>query len=248
MTPSQTRFAFKPTATDQSLKATRECLAGAPDDSTGRIEGVFSLKADIGGTLSGTRSTPPKGAELSRALNGNLEFRAREGRLYGLGVMGEILTKIIGVLNITQIFVGSLPDLAQEGMRFEEITAKAKLIKGRLEVSELIVGATAMKLFSEGDLDLRTKQLDFTVVASPLRTVDRFITKLPIFKQLLPHGLVGIPIKVSGTIDTPSVVPLSPTAVGSRLLALTQRTLMLPVSLIQSILPENTAPDAKISP
>jgi hypothetical protein len=50
-------------------------------------------------------------------------------------------------------------------------------------------------------------------------------------------NLISIPFRAIGDLSDPDVIPLSPTAVGSGLLGILQRTLKLPITIIQPVLP-----------
>jgi hypothetical protein len=55
--------------------------------------------------------------------------------------------------------------------------------------------------------------------------------------------VVSIPVRVLGPLENPEIIPLSPSAVGSELFGLIKRTLMLPLRIIQPLLPkENEGP------
>ena len=51
--------------------------------------------------------------------------------------------------------------------------------------------------------------------------------------------VISIPFKVTGELKDPKVVPLAPSAIGTDLLDLTQRTLKLPFKIIQPVIPGN---------
>jgi hypothetical protein len=54
---------------------------------------------------------------------------------------------------------------------------------------------------------------------------------------------VAIPIKATGDMDDPNVVALSPSAVGTSILEMLQRTLMLPIEIIQPLVPGLAPPE-----
>ncbi len=90
---------------------------------------------------------------------------------------------------------------------------------------------------SRGEIDLATQQIDFTVMVSPFRTADRIINSIPGLRWILGGRLVAIPMRATGHIDDPRIVPLSPTAVGTSILDMMKRTLMLPIQIIQPLVP-----------
>ena len=90
---------------------------------------------------------------------------------------------------------------------------------------------------SRGEIDLATQQIDFTVMVSPFRTVDRIINSIPGVRWILGGRLVAIPMRATGDLDDPRIVPLSPAAVGTSILEMMKRTLMLPFHIIQPLVP-----------
>jgi hypothetical protein len=90
---------------------------------------------------------------------------------------------------------------------------------------------------SRGEIDLATQQIDFTVMVSPFRTADRIINSIPGLRWILGGRLVAIPMRATGHLDDPRIIPLSPTAVGTSILEMMKRTLMLPIQIIQPIVP-----------
>jgi hypothetical protein len=206
----------KPVSKHQELDLTLACLW----DKKGFMSGDF----DLGGTLRGRG----KYGELARSLRGDLEFLADDGRIYRFGV----LAKMFALLNVTEIFMGKLPDLKKEGFAYDSIKAKGNLHDGKLTMKEGTVDSPSMKIVWQGDIDLITKKLDLTVLVAPLKTADRIIEKIPWVGEILGGTLISIPIKVTGDIRDPTVTPLSPSAVGSEILGIMKRILRLPFKII----------------
>jgi hypothetical protein len=98
-----------------------------------------------------------------------------------------------------------------------------------------------MGIGCEGDIDLINQEMDLTVLVAPLKTVDRIVGKLPIINNILGGTLISIPFRATGKIGNPTVIPLSPTAVGSGVLGIMERTLKLPITLIQPIMTQSKA-------
>jgi uncharacterized protein YhdP len=96
-----------------------------------------------------------------------------------------------------------------------------------------------LRMTCAGNIDLPDKTLDITVLAAPLKTVDRIVKHLPVIGYILGGSLISIPIKVKGPLSDPTVVPLSPSAVGEGLLEMMKRTFQLPVKLFT---PQSAAP------
>lgn len=102
----------------------------------------------------------------------------------------------------------------------------------------MIIDSPSMNIICQGLIDISNNQIDVTAVIAPLKTIDFFIEKIPLVKDILRGSLISIPVRISGDMENPSVTPLSPSAVGSGLLGIVKRTLQLPFKLIQPDLPD----------
>ena len=78
------------------------------------------------------------------------------------------------------------------------------------------------------------------LLVSPLTTVDWIVERIPIVGDILQGTLVAIPVGVKGPIANPTVVPLSPTAVGSRLGGILERTIKTPFRILSPLLKDNS--------
>jgi hypothetical protein len=95
-----------------------------------------------------------------------------------------------------------------------------------------------MKIFSEGDVDLMDKELDLRVAVAPLKTVDFVVNKIPLVSYILGGSLVSITMSIKGDWADPTVSPLSTaSAIGSGLLGIIERTVKLPVKLVEPLAP-----------
>ncbi|GAH11846.1 unnamed protein product, partial [marine sediment metagenome] len=99
------------------------------------------------------------------------------------------------------------------------------------------IDSPSMGIACEGDIDLVKKKVDLTVLVAPFKTVDRIIKHIPLVNNILGGKLISIPFRAIGELADPDVIPLSPTAVGSGLFGILQRTLKLPITIIQPVLP-----------
>ncbi len=214
-------FYFNPLAEKQNLKPTISCLSDKKD----LVDGTFGLNGEL---LTKARPT-----DFPKSLTGNLDFTAEQGRIYRFGM----LAKIVALLNVTEIYRGEVPDLAGEGFAYNSMSAKAVFEDGKLIFDEGSIDSPSMGIAVEGHIDLVKKKMDLTVLVAPFKTVDRIVKHIPLVSNILGGKLVSIPFKAVGELGDPDVIPLSPTAVGSGLLGILQRTLELPITIIQPVLP-----------
>lgn len=211
---------FVPTAADRKLVSTLSCLTAKKDLATGSYN------------LNGEILAKAKPEFITRSLSGNLAFSADEGRIYRFG----LLAKILAILNVTEIYRGEIPDLTGEGFAYRSMSAIAKLQGGKIIMEECSIDGAAMGIACEGDIDLAEEKIDLLILVAPFRTVDRIVEILPLIGNVLGGKLISIPFKAKGDLDDPDVYALPPTAVGSGILGILERTLKLPVTIIQPII------------
>lgn len=212
-------FRVFPFARDEKLDSSVNCLFNKQKVATG----FFSLDGEI--------FTKGKGDEFTGLLNGTLDFKAKEGRIYQLG----FLSKIFALLNLTEIFRGKIPDLIGEGFAYNSIHASGKLENGKFVFTSFVIDGASMAIACTGNIDLNKESLDLVVLVSPFKTIDLIIKYIPVITQILDGNIISIPFRVNGRIENPDVIPLSPTAVGSGILKMLQRTVMLPIKIMQPV-------------
>jgi hypothetical protein len=171
--------------------------------------------------------------DLFKAMEGNIEFHAKDGRIdYALG-----LVRILEFLNVTEIYRGKVPDLKKEGLSYDRITIKVTLQKGKLIIKELTIDGASLEMAGQGEVNLIDRKINVTVLVAPLKTVDRITKRIPLVNHIFAGTLVTIPVKLQGDLKDPKVTPLSPSAVGAELFAIMKRTLGLPFKVIEPLLP-----------
>ena len=106
-------------------------------------------------------------------------------------------------------------------------------------MKECTIDGVSMGLVCEGDIDIVEKKMDLTILVAPFKTVDRIVEVLPLISQVLGGKLIPIPFRAKGDLQDPEVVLLPPKAVGSEVMGILERTLKLPITIIQPVLPKN---------
>ena len=94
-----------------------------------------------------------------------------------------------------------------------------------------------MDLLLNGEIDPAKKKTDLLVLVVPFTTLSRIIQAIPGVRYVLAGRVLAIPVRVSGEINRPNVIPLPPSAVGSELLSMGERFLKLPLKIIEKVLP-----------
>ena len=96
--------------------------------------------------------------------------------------------------------------------------------------------AAAINMSSVGQYDMVNNQFDLLVVAKPLGTIDKVVTRLPIAGWILggeEKALITAQFKVTGPGEKPKVEAIPITAISKGVLGIFQRTLSLPLRLIE---------------
>ena len=214
---------FQPIATAAQLEPALDCLLGK--DS--QITGIVDLKVDV--------SSRGKSDTLVRVLQGKVDIQAKDGRIYRF----PLLSKILSFLNVTELLRGKMPDLSAEGLGYNSIIIKGDIRNGIFILSEAIIDGTTMQLVCQGEIDLAKNRINLIVLVAPFKTVDYVVSKLPLVSYVLKGTLISIPLRITGSLDDPRIIILSPTAVGKGVLGIMKRTLFLPVKIIEPVIPRN---------
>jgi len=209
-----------PTAANLKLVSTLSCLTAKEDLATG----TYNLGGEI--------LAKAKPETITRSLTGNLVFSAENGRIYRFG----LLAKVLSILNVTEIYRGEVPDLTGEGFAYHSMSAIAKLQGGKIIMEECSIDGASMGIACEGDIDLVEKKIDLLILVAPFKTVDRIVKIIPLIGNVLGGKLISIAFRAKGDLADPDVYPLSPTAVGSGILGILERTLKLPITILQPII------------
>ena len=221
VTPQELILDVNPFCENQEFYPMWTCLVDQEAFVTGNV--------DFRGKLSG-RGKPE---EIFQALRGDLEFLAREGRIY----RGRVFSRVLGLLNTTEIFRMRLPDSGREGLAYESIRAKGTLQHGKLMVEEWVLDGPSVEIICEGEIDLIGEKIDLRVLVAPLKTVDSAVKRIPLVRGILKGTLVAIPVRVRGDLSNPTARLAPPSAVES-LTGIMKKTFGLPVRVIQPDRPE----------
>ena len=187
------------------------------------MDGRYSFKGEI---ISDTGKQ-----NLLNTLNGSFLFQAEEGRVHKL----TLLSRILSVLNVSKFFKGNIPDITQKGFAYKTISIDADIKDSNIHITKAIIDGNDMTLVFIGRIDLIHDDMDLTCLVAPFKTIDLIIEKIPIISTLLGGNLVSVPVKASGKISDPSVVPLHPSAVGEGLINMMANILKTPVRLLDKL-------------
>ncbi len=228
-TPEGWTMEIEPYARQQAVQYSGSCLVG--DETTERIEGTF----DVSGRLSSSGSNPE---EIMRRLQGVIDLKAYDGKIVNVGGAG-VFTNILTYLTINKLIVGDLPDLRERDFKYNRIDMQLHIKDNRIDLYQADLLADSLNMVAAGTIHMDTRQLDLDVLVSPLTSVDALIRHLPLVGRILKGTLVAIPVGVEGPFHDPRVIPLSPKAIGSRLVGILEEILKTPFQLIEPMLPSS---------
>jgi hypothetical protein len=222
-------FTFTPTAKKEILGYTISCLTGMDV----HISGEYDLSSHF--TSQGA------GKELLSSLEGRVDFKARNGKIYHY----PVLQKILSVLSVLEIFRGRTPELGGSGFPYRSMAIRGDIHKGIFTVEKAYIGGQSLDIIAQGEIDLGQQKMDLVVLVAPFSTLNWVIRHIPLVGKIMGGTLISIPVRVSGDPADPDVVFLSPTAVGTRLLNLLENIIKLPVEIISPILPKEKGQENK---
>ena len=84
--------------------------------------------------------------------------------------------------------------------------------------------------------DSQSGEMDLIVLVAPFKTLDRIVAVIPLIGHILGGKLISIPFQAKGDLSNPQVIILPPTAVGANVLGILERTLKLPITIIQPVI------------
>ena len=211
---------FVPAAKAQELNSSLACITEKKNLVTGKYD------------FDGEIMAKTKPDALRNALVGHLSFSAEEGRIYRFG----LLAKIFAILNVTEIYRGEVPDLRKDGFAYHSMKARARLQGSKIVMEDCSIDGASMGIACEGDIDLVDMKMDLVILVAPFKTVDRIVKVIPLVSGVLGGKLISIPFKAKGDIKDPAVYALPPSAVGSGIMGIMERTLKLPITVFQPIM------------
>jgi hypothetical protein len=220
-------FGFAALAKKEKLGPTIDCLAGKEL----HVTGTYDFNSHI--------SAHGNGKELLKTLDGRIDFKAVDGKIYQY----PTLQKIFSVLSVLEIFRGSAPEIGSAGFAYHALTLRGDIHEGKFTIERAYLGGKSIDLIAQGEVDIAAGNMDLIVLVAPFSTLNWIIRHIPLVGDIMGGTLISFPIRVSGDIKNPDVVFLSPTAVGTRIVNLLENIIKAPVKLIAPLLPGNKKAD-----
>ena len=190
------------------------------------MDGQYSLTGSI--LANGTKK------DFLNKLTGVFIFNAEKGRIYKL----TLLSRILSVLNVSKIFKGKIPNVTQDGFAYKNISIEADIKDSIIYLTKAIIDGQDMTLIFSGWIDPINDKINLTCLVAPFKTVDLIIEHIPIINTVLEGRLVSVPVKATGSLSDPVVIPLHPSSVGKSLINMMSNILKTPVKLWDKIYSE----------
>ena len=210
-------------------------------DSAGPDVGVpltcFGVE-DVGMTGGYEASVQVRGegaaSGLSRAVRGPLTFKATKGRIG----KATLLTRILGVLNATDVFKGKTRTRVGDAIPYDRLTVSGELADGRFSIDEAAFVTPSITMAATGRVGFLDQSLDLMVLSHPLSTLDKIVQAVPIVRNILGRNFLAVAVKVTGTTGDPKVTVTPGRDVGKGLVGILERTVTLPVKVFDPPAPE----------
>ena len=225
------RLDLQLSATNAQLEPTTTCLTQQQNDVTG----TYSLEARITG--SGDRE------HVRSALKGDFQLTAENGQF----VRSPGIDATFDYLNATGDFKVAFPDLDRETFPYRFVGVKGRIEGKMLIGDEVNVSSSLLNLSGAGKVDLERRQIEGKGLIAVLKPVDEVISRIPVISSIVGGSLVGIPIRVSGSVERPDVTYLSPADVGAELLNIPLRILGVPLEAIRVFTPSGEQRDKNVT-
>lgn len=220
-TPGRLNAYLVPVADSTMLDYTLTCLTDEKSVASGRfnLDGALQVEA------------PP--AEFLKALTGTIDFVSEDGRF----LRSSLFAKILALINFTEIYRGTLPDLTGKGLEYKRVELSGEFRDGKFIINSGTLDGPSLWMGARGAIDLSDNTLQLFILVSPFKTVDRIVNSIPGLRWILGGRLVAIPMEARGALSDPEVIPLAPSAVAQSILDMLGRTLRLPLHIIQPLIP-----------
>ena len=141
---------------------------------------------------------------MKESLNGGLRFEMENGVIERF----SILSKIFSILNVSQLVMGRLPDLATKGLPYRQILGNFYVKDGVATTDDFLVDSDAMRITLLGKIDLGKNLIDVRIGVHPLVTIDTILRSVPIAGYILTgedKGFISYFYQVKGSLDDPKI-------------------------------------------
>jgi hypothetical protein len=213
--------------TEGQLESTSLCLT----ENRHALTGSFTLRGQITG-----QGVPEK---VLQTLRGDFEFNARDGQFQPSPNVDTALENTFHYLNEKKDFNLDFPDLNREAFPFRSIRFKGNVQGMTLVNDQLVIESSLYIVSGDGKVDLERQHIDARGLVTVRLPGDRIIRRIPLVGSIFGIGgsILGIPVRVVGPLDSPTITYLAPADVGAELLNIPVRILGLPLEALRLFTP-----------
>lgn len=143
-------------------------------------------------------------AQLSGTLNLNIE----DGRFTAVSPV----TKLLSLINVLQVLrdVVTLDfrDFTGDGLFFQQMRGDFGLEQGIARTQNLQLNSGAMRVLTEGSINLKERNMDLDLKVQPLQTLDLLIARFPLIGKALfgaDGAVLNLRYHASGTWQAPKI-------------------------------------------
>jgi len=188
------------------------------------ITGALSLQGELA-----ARGESP--ADFKKSAAGELKLRIEQGSIRKFAT----LSKILSILNVSQLFKFRLPDMVSGGMPYNRLTGDFALNNGFATTQNLFLDSNAMNISAVGKLNMVKNELDLNVGVQPLQTVDKVVNRIPIVGWILTgkdRSIISTYFEAKGAVEDPQVTAVPVKSLAKGVLNIFKRVFELPARII----------------
>lgn len=222
ITPEETMIDLHLSAQGLDLASDLACITR----NTVRASGSYLLSGSI--SAHGLRD------RLQDKMNGAIILAAEKGRVYH----DLVVIRTMAYLNVTDLLRGRYENIERDGVPYDSFTARATIANGVITFNEAVLKSPVVNIVGRGNVNLPDKTMDLTLLAAPFTNVDAVVRWIPLVGKILGGSLVSIPVRIKGPYSAPKVTTLPASSIGEGLFGMMKRTLTLPFTIIEPIIPK----------
>lgn len=198
-----------------------------------KLFAALDISREVTGALSLQGALTARGNSLlaiKKSALGNIKLSMSNGTLRKFST----LSKMFSILNVSQLLRFKLPDMASGGMPYSSIKGSMAVKDGIISSKDLFISSNAINMSIIGSADIVKEELNFTIGAQPLQTVDKIVNKIPIVGWLLTgkdKDFITAYFEAKGKWSDPQVSAIPVKSMGKGLLNIFVRAFELPVKL-----------------
>ncbi|MCX8043595.1 MAG: AsmA-like C-terminal domain-containing protein [Desulfobacterota bacterium] len=208
------------TVQNASARHAIQCLFG----ETSLVTGKLDLRAEL----------MAQGAvgRLLDDVQGSVDVVLKNGRIY----KSNLLADIFSFLSIRNLLFDRRIDMGKKGLSYRRFDMKGDIHGGVLHIREALFDSNALTVVGQGTVSLTDRRLDLTVLATPFQIQDLVFMNLPVVGALFGKTLIGVPLKITGTVGDTKVVPGPPAASIQGLVGLARDIVKLPLHIVEPVI------------